>query len=154
MFYFFYSSTVSHSLSQKQNSHLSLILLKLSTSIHPSSLPIILLIHHPYWFIILTTAATKAHAPLPTWFIILFTHLRSPAPFIHHPHRWPDSSSLTWFIILLTHLWSPTPFIHHPHWSFLFNQPSSTHAGHTLSLSLCVFMYVVVDFALRLLKRS
>ena len=54
-------------------------------------------------------------------FIILLTHLWSPAPFIQHPHRSSlfnhplptHTLPLTWFIILLTHLLSPTPFIHH-----------------------------------------
>ena len=77
----FFPLPVSLILSQKQNSQ---ILTSLSSSLSNS---------HLGQFIILLLATTEAHAPLPTWFIILLTHLRSPALVIHHPHR---------FIILLT----------------------------------------------------
>ncbi|KAK9989844.1 hypothetical protein SO802_030083 [Lithocarpus litseifolius] len=50
------------------------------------------------------------------------------SPIIHHPHRRPHAPSPTRFIILLTHLRSPAPVIHHPHRSSLLNKPSPTHA--------------------------
>ncbi|KAK7856671.1 (3S,6E)-nerolidol synthase 1 [Quercus suber] len=47
---------------------------------HTPKLTLVLICHHrPH-------SHTEAHAPSPTRFILLLTHLRSPVPFIHQPH--------------------------------------------------------------------
>ena len=109
-FYSFYSSAVPHSHSfsktRLSDSHRPL-LTHLSTSFIP--LPF----HH---------RRLDSSSFLP----IFEAQLRS--SIIHHPHRRPHAPSPTRFLILLTHLPSPAPFIHHPHPSSLLNKPSPTHA--------------------------